>query len=167
MSVVQVAVRSVERASTTGARSSQRARYLALRNSFDERLGFNPLEHSHEPDPMATVKPRAVTASFQRKRHSPSGQHLMDTHERVFGKDPVRINALRTQHLYDQSAGGRDYNIVTGVLPGLWRPVFIPEERVNAKLAHPSQQSLERGRCRQGAPDASYRATTPFLDPAY
>lgn len=178
---MQVARRSVEKEMAQARRAVQRTQYLASRTSHLDRLGFNPLEHvdSQDVDPMATVKRNAVTRQFQGKRHvapshaestheGPTGGGRMDTHDRLFGgakAEPVLPNPQRTQNLFDQNAGGRGFNIITGVVGGYWKPQYVPQERVDKRLAHPSQQSLERGRLEQGSMAASKRLSTPFVDP--
>jgi hypothetical protein len=59
----------------------------------------------------------------------------------------------------------RMYNIVQHVLPEHWAPKYIPSERQDRRLAHPSQQSLERGRNMQGFMPPSLRCTSPTLNP--
>ena len=160
----QVARSNIVKAEEAAAREHRRADYLAERHRYEKRIGFNPIEHSEAPDPMASAVKGAVTNQFQSKKRGelrPKG----DTHDRIFGKDPFSINPLRTQHLYDQSDGGKDFNIVNHTVPSIWKPTFIGKERVQKSLAHPSQQALERGRCLQGYVEPSYRCTTPFLDP--
>ncbi|CBN80161.1 expressed unknown protein [Ectocarpus siliculosus] len=58
-------------------------------------------------------------------------------------KIPKSDPRVRAQALWDEGCGRRSYNIVTGVqlpLPS------VKAERPPGRLAHPSQQSLERGR---------------------
>jgi hypothetical protein len=145
-------------------RHDSRKSLLAFRDGHHERLGFNPLEHSESRDALSHAKSGVLRRPYQSKRHM--APHL-DTYDRVFGKDPYFINPDRTQHIYDQDMAGKHYNIVSHTEPELWRPKFIAQERVDKKLAHPSQQSLERGRNLQGYVEPSNRCTSPFLDPWY
>lgn len=64
---------------------------------------------------------------------------ILGMKERVPKSDP----AIRAQALWDEGCGRRAYDIVSGVRLPL--PTAKPE-RAPGRLAHPSQQSLERGR---------------------
>lgn len=57
------------------------------------------------------------------------------------------------------------FNIVHHTVPEHWAPRYIPQERVDKKMAHASQQSLERGRNIQGLVEPSNRCSSPLLDP--
>lgn len=74
-----------------------------------------------------------------------------DTYRRLFGpreRVPKSDPRVRSQTLRDEGAGRRRYDIVSGA--GLPFKTLLPE-RPPGRLAHPSQQSLERGRNLHGA----------------
>lgn len=94
--------------------------------------------------------PTFVTAQKQsyiqaRACHPP----YADTHLRIFQKREVVFNPDRTQRLRDYDLNGKHYNIVTHATIGILPPKS--EAKVDMRLQHPSQQSLERGRNLQGS----------------
>lgn len=64
---------------------------------------------------------------------------ILGMKERVPKSDP----AVRAQSLWDEGYGRRSYDIVSGAQLPL---PTVKSERPPGRLAHPSQQSLERGR---------------------
>ena len=159
--MIQAARARIAKAEADAERQLRRKDYLAYRGRYEERLGFNILEHHEGQDNMADVVRHVLRKEILTMKRKPP----LDTHDRIFGKKPVVNNPLRTQHLYDQSIGGKAYNIVSHTAPQHWAPTM--NERVNRRQAHPSQACLERGRSVQGAVTPSERCTTPFLDPWY
>lgn len=70
--------------------------------------------------------------------------NILGMRERVPKSDPV----VRARALWDEGCGRRPYNIVSGAQLPL---PTAKAERPPGRLAHPSQQSLERGRNLQGS----------------
>ena len=71
---------------------------------------------------------------------------FVDTHRNILGereKIPRKDHRVRAQALWDEAAGRRCFNIVSGIRLPLDTE---KDERPPGRLAHPSQQSLERGR---------------------
>jgi len=162
---MQVARAKAAKAQMSEEHRVNRKDYLAYRTSYEQRLGFDFLEHHQSEDLMTDVKPHAVKKEILHVSRRPP----LNTHDRIFGKKPVVENPLRTQHLHDQRTGGKPYNIVSHTaLSNRWEPTYIHEaDRVNKRLSHESQASLERGRNLQGAFPPTERCATPFLDPWY
>eukprot|EP00904_Undaria_pinnatifida_P000890 jgi/Undpi1/10801/HiC_scaffold_3.g01330.m1 len=80
----------------------------------------------------------------QQQRRSSTFINVLGARERFPKSDP----RVRSQLLWDEGAGRRSYNVVSGVRLPL--PTEM-SERPPGRLAHPSQQSLERGRNLQGS----------------
>ncbi|CAM9963077.1 unnamed protein product [Pylaiella littoralis] len=90
----------------------------------------------------------------QQYQHCPDGSRASvrsETFRTILGvrqKVPKSDPRVRSQALWDEACGRRSYNIVSGAqlpLPA------AKAERPPGRLAHPSQQSLERGRNLQGS----------------
>lgn len=147
------------------ARHEKMRAFLAHQTRCQQRLGFDILEHSESSQPMEGVAPQAIRRDFQTKRRQPGPP--LNTQERVFGRKPGVVRPVRTQHLWDQSMGGKAYDIISHSVPDFWKPVFLDVDKrgVVKAMKHPSQSSLERGRNTQGALPPSERCTSPFLDP--
>lgn len=74
--------------------------------------------------------------------------HHQTTSEESNNDDNYYHRGARSQALWDEFAGRRRFDIVTGALLPLKTE---KEERPPGQLAHSSQQSLERGRNLQGS----------------
>ena len=103
-----------------------------------KRLGYDPFVH----DPT----PRADIYFMQQRASHPS---YVDTNARIFQKREHFANPQRRQQLRDQDIAGKDYDVITHTKVHLYPST--KDERVNKILAHPSQQSSERGRNVQGS----------------
>lgn len=88
----------------------------------------------------------------QPHRQGPASRHVQsETFINILGmreKVPKSDPAIRGQALWDEGCGRRPYNIVSGARLPL---PTAKAERPPGRLAHPSQQSLERGRNLQGS----------------
>lgn len=179
-----VAQESAQREQRKSEKNAKRRAYLEAHTSWKSRVGINPLEHSESLSAMEGVKPGQVKKIWDSKRRpgddvetsagsasQPSHHPMHDTHRRLFNKEPVHHNNLRSQRLLDTNSRGRTYNIINNCDPGdHFRPSYRHEANDtwrDSNQAHPSQNSLERGRNLQGHVQASWRITSPLLDPAY
>ena len=106
----------------------------------EQRHGYDPFAH----DP--TYRPNI---HFMQQKAYTSHPPYADTNVRIFQKRDSVVNAPRRQHLRDMDIFGKTYDIVTHAEVEQF-PSAV-NERVNKILAHPSQQSEERGRNTQGS----------------
>ena len=104
----------------------------------EQRHGYDPFAH----DPT----PRSDIYFMQQKACHPP---YADTNARIFMKRDHAVNKDRRQHLRDMDIFGKSYDVVTHAKVELF-PSSVTE-RTNKILAHPSQQSEERGRNTQGS----------------
>lgn len=110
----------------------------------DRRVGYDPFAHSEQWEAPAAAGP--AHRFLQAKGARPAA---MDTHDRVFGQSTAGANPRRTQNIRNQDLGGKAFDIING--SAIVHAPPTNNERVHRHLAHPSQQSLERGRNQQGA----------------
>ena len=103
-----------------------------------DRHGYDPFVH----DPTYRAD---IHFMQQKASHAP----YADTNARIFQKRDHFANPTRRQSLRDQDISGKDYDVITHTKVQLY-PSTKPV-RVNKILAHPSQQSSERGRNVQGS----------------
>lgn len=85
------------------------------------------------------VPPRPQTHDAKGCVRSETFNNILGMREKVPKSDP----RVRSQALWDEGCGRRPYDIVSGVQLPL---PTAKAERAPRRLAHPSQQSLERGR---------------------
>ena len=104
----------------------------------NDRHGYDPFVH----DPTAR---NDIYFMQQRACHQP----YADTSERIFQKSDAVANPRRRQQLRDQDLAGKNYDVITHAQVTLYPSTTAV--RVNKTLAHPSQQSSERGRNVQGS----------------
>ena len=104
----------------------------------EQRHGYDPFAH----DPT----PRSDIYFMQQKACHPP---YADTNARIFMKRDHAVNKDRRQHLRDMDIFGKSYDVVTHAKVEQF-PSSVTE-RTNKILAHPSQQSEERGRNTQGS----------------
>ncbi|KAJ8604245.1 hypothetical protein CTAYLR_009236 [Chrysophaeum taylorii] len=133
------ATRLIAKADRSREIACARREHLAKKTVAKDRLGYDPFHHD------ATKRDEESTFLQRRAAHPP----YADTHLRVFQKHEVVFNPRRAQQLRDYDLNGKHYDIVTHTVHEVLPP--STEERVNKRLAHPSQNSLERGRNLQGS----------------
>ena len=151
-----------------------RSEFLKERWNASERLGFEPLHHAIIPNTEYTgheIKDAEGKGSLKKLMQTKGrggAAPKMDTYDRLFGQDPLKINEARRQHLHDQDLGGKTFDLTGTHKRQYYQPcVYIPKVREDKVLIHPSQVSLNQTRNLQGTVKVSDRFIDPCLDPAF
>lgn len=112
---------------------------------FQDEVVPLPLVKTKVPLQKEAEQPEERPLLQRRGCHPP----YADTHSHIFQKRVVNFRKERIQRLRDLSLMGKNYDIVTHAQVKVL-PSQVPE-REDRRLAHASQQSLERGRNLQGS----------------
>jgi len=127
-----------------------RSRKLATISIASNRVQYKPMHHTDEQ--VLSRREADAFRQMQSKGRNAATPTVVprDTHQRVFGFRDEGVRKLaREQNLRNEDIGGKSHSITSHA-----RIDFAPStapERYDRRLAHPSQQSLERGRHMQGS----------------
>ena len=130
-----------------------------------KRLGYDPFGHNEEWLPQTGAAAAPATQFMQTKKRRPPPEPTAhdpqaDSHDRLFGSEPAKLNPTRTQHLRNEDLGGKQYNAVHGCQKYKHWPATNPERKHDQSfMSHPSQVSLELPRSLQGAVPLGDRTT--------